>query len=1184
VSANSRANVNKVSQNRYVVPQKRNQARDLTLHPTITSKKKTKQIKTLIDSGCTHTCISSDLVKAENIPTKPIAQPFRVINADGSESGGKTITEYVELEMDTGGHKEELEAVVTKLESSDMFLGHDWLVKHNPEIDWKKGIVQFTRCPPDCTTPHQNITVQPRNRQLRSSEISQEDEEMEKEPDPTNPEDLPEYMRPFTHLFNKRNFDKLPERTEWDHEINLLPDAPKELKAKVYPMTQKENEELKAFIKENLETGRIRPSKSPYASPCFFIPKKDGSKRLVQDYRKLNSYTIKDKTPLPLISEVLDKLKDAKVFNKFDFIWGYNNVRVKEGDEHKAAFLTNEGLFEPTVMFFGLCNSPGTFSRMMTSIFRDLLHEGVLVNYMDDFAVPGKDDKDLEEKTVKFLKVAEKHGLHFKRSKCIFHAPEIPMLGTVVGNGKARMEPEKVAAVRDWKTPTNIKGVESFLGFVNFYRRFIKDFSKIAAPLNKLKGKGEWEWGKDQQEAFDTLKQRVTEEPVLALPRDEGQFRVETDASGYAIGGVLSQQQDGKWKPIAFLSRTMTPAERNYEIYDKELLAIMEALRVWRQYLLDAKERFEIWTDHENLKYFREPHKLNGRQARWYLKLQDYDFIIRHVPGKTNTKADILSRMMGYDGKDDNRDTIVLKEEMFVRTMDMKEEWEEILLRAERFEVTADMDIMEDIRRCTSRETEFLKHLKEKPDVAWERDGVAYFQGRIYVPNRKDLRDRILKEHHDPPDIGHPGQHRMLEMVKRTFWWPSLRKDVKRYVKGCDSCQRNKIQHQVKAAPLHPLLTPQYPWEEISIDMIGPLPMSQGYDAILVVVDRFSKMIRLIPTNVTLSSSQLAHIYRDEIWKLHGIPKRIISDRGPQFASMFMKGLCKAIGIERNLSTAYHPQTDGQTERINQEVEAFLRGYINYAQDDWKEWLAMAEFQYNDKEHSATKQTPFYLNYGRHPWKGNIIMTSDVPAVTDFIKKLAEVREEARAALEDNRERMEEQVNRKRRQSREYKRGDKVWLEGSNITSNRPSQKLDHRRYGPFPIKEKVGKGAYRLELPEGWVIHDVFNEALLTPHHGPEFDIQQAPLPPPPEIINGEEEWEVEEIRDHRRRGNGMQYLVHWKGYPDEEDRWIAKSNLGNAQELLEEYHQKIERQERERDKQVTRTKPIKRGGKSRK
>ena len=274
-------------------------------------------------------------------------------------------------------------------------------------------------------------------------------------------------------MFNKKKFKKLPERCEWDHKINLTDEALKKLNAKAYAMTLKEEEALNQWLDEQLKAGLIVESKLRYTAPYFYIPKKDGLLQLVQDYRKLNQVTIKDKTPLPLIREVIDKLKEAKYFNKLDLIWGYNNVQIKEGDEWKAAFLTNKGLFEPQVMYFGLCNSPGTFQRMMNSIFQELLYEGVLANYMDDFVIPARTREELEEQTIRFLKIAEKHNLCFKRSKCNFNMEEIPILGVVVGKGQVKMEQEKIKAVKEWKTPTRVKDVESFLVFANFYQQFI---------------------------------------------------------------------------------------------------------------------------------------------------------------------------------------------------------------------------------------------------------------------------------------------------------------------------------------------------------------------------------------------------------------------------------------------------------------------------------------------------------------------------------------------------------------------------------------------------------------------------------------------------------------------------------------------------------------------------------------
>jgi len=248
---------------------------------------------------------------------------------------------------------------------------------------------------------------------------------------------------------------------------------------------------------------------------------------------------------------------------------------------------------------------------MMNSIFWELLHEGVLANYMDDFIILAKTIKELEEQIIRFLKIAEKHNLCFKQSKFNFNMEEILILGVIVSKEQVQMEQDKVKAVKGWKMPMKIKEVESFLGFANFYWKFIQNFSHTAKPLNDLKGKKEWKWEEEHQHTFNELKDKITSQLILSLLKREGKFRVETDASGHAIGGVLSQEQEIKWKPIAFLSRTMQPVERNYEIYDKELLAIIEALSKWRQYLLDVMELFEIWTDYKNLKYFRESHKLN---------------------------------------------------------------------------------------------------------------------------------------------------------------------------------------------------------------------------------------------------------------------------------------------------------------------------------------------------------------------------------------------------------------------------------------------------------------------------------------------------------------------------------------------------------------------------------------------
>jgi hypothetical protein len=369
-----------------------------------------------------------------------------------------------------------------------------------------------------------------------------------------------------------------------------------------------------------------------------------------------------------------------------------------------------------------------------------------------------------------------------------------------------------------------------------------------------------------------------------------------------------------------------------------------------------------------------------------------------------------------------------------------------------------------------------------------------------------------------------------------------------------EQCQKNKSIRKPEHIPLNPLPIPENPWQEISIDMIGPLLKSKDQDAIIVIVDRFSKMIHLIPTTTSLSSLGLAEIYKKEIWRIHGIPRRIISDRGPQFASKFMKELCNALGIERNLSTAYHPQMDSQMERINQEIETYLWSFINYRQNNWVKWLPMAEFHYNDKSHLATGQTLFFLNYGIHPWKGNLTAETTNPLANSLIKELEEIQKEAKAALEMNNDMMRNRGEQKKAKE-DFEPGDSMWLEATNIHSNQPLQKLDNKRYGPFEIEEKVGDRAYCLKLPETWAIHNVFHSILLTRTHAAEFDSQKKPMPPPPDIIEEEEKYKIEEIHGHRRKGRGTQYLVHWKGYGNEDNTWLPWSSLGNAEKLLSKY-----------------------------
>ena len=1079
-------------------------------------------------------------------------------------------------------------------------MGHTWLYHHNPEIDWRTGGVKFTRCPPQC---HIQVK-QKKQRKIRKKqqhgrlqtllpiaeedfgetkedeempplkEIKVEDEEEYEEGDrifiafvspeasrinaaatvsqklaeqahkqdsgrKTFEELVPKRYHDFKHVFSKDSFDELPPKKPWDHAIELKPGS-KPQSCKIYPLSPNEQVELDAFIEENLRTGRIRPSKSPMASPVFFIKKKDGTLRLVQDYRKLNEMTIKNSYPLPLISDLINKLKKAKYFTKLDIRWGYNNVRIKKGDEWKAAFRTNRGLFEPLVMFFGLTNSPATFQTMMNEIFKELIDKGVVIVYIDGILIFTETLEEHRKVTREVLALLQKHKLYLKPEKCEFEKERIEYLGLIISNGKIEMDPVKIDGVASWPEPTCVKDLQSFIGFVNFYRRFIQGFAEIARPLHDLTKKDTpWTWDEVQKAAFKELKNRVTSAPVLIFPDDHKPYKVEIDASNYAYGGVLSQQgKDDKWHPVAFLSKALTPVERNYDIHDKEMLAIIRALEEWRHYLEGTKHTFEIWTDHKNLEYFMTAKKLNRRQARWSLFLSRFDFTLHHRPGKLSRKPDALSRRPDHGkGENDNEDVVLLKPSYF-KIQAMKQG--HVLINGE------ERNLLKKIRNAKDLDESVIKAVKELKQSSskkldgeeWsEEQGLILFRGKVYVPKDSDLRRQIVNLHHDSQVTGHAGRWKTLELVSRNYWWPGMSRYIALYCKGCDRCNRTKTFPAKPVGKLVPTQIPKDIWEIISVDLITGLPESQGYNAIMVVVDRLSKLIHVLPTTDTVTSEGIARLFRDFVWKHHGLPQQVISDRGPQFVSKFMKELNHLLGIKTASSTAYHPQTDGQTERVNQEVEQYLRLFVNHRQDDWAEWLALAEFCHNNRIQASTRQTPFMLNTGRNPRLGTEpLRTTKMEAVESFLKNMQEARKEAAAALQQAADDMAHYYNQQRSEAITYKVGDKVWLDAKDLQTERPSKKLDDKRFGPFEVLKVVGPNAYKLKLPARMKIHPVFNTVKLRPYQEDQIPGRVTHSRPGPVIQGDHPEWEVEYIADSKLKYGKLHYLVKWKGHPIEE------------------------------------------------
>ena len=947
--------------------------RHLTFPVQISDGRRTLKATAMLDSGASSIFINSRFVQRHELKTSELEYPILLRNADNTENAMGRITHEVLLDLEVRGHQEKVLASVADIGDDELIIGIDWLRHHNPEIDWADERIDLNRCPPKCdnekskaqqrtakacrTVPKarqdpneprrsQTTRLEDRRRAAAQLAVAELTEGLNDEPrDPENWFDLrlaaaythsqaiaektavkegdktfeelvPEEFRDFARVFSKQESERLPTRKPYDHAIDLEPGSTPPY-SKIYPLAPAERDALKEFIEENLQKGYIRPSKSPAAAPVFFVKKKDGSLRMVVDYRKLNAITVKNRYPLPLTTELVDTLSKSRVFTTLDLRWGYHNVRIKEGDEWKAAFRTREGHFEPTVMTFGLTNAPATFQHMMNDIFKDLIGVSVII-YLDDILIFSEDTNQHEAQVRQVLQRLADNDLFCKPEKCKFKQLEVEYLGLLISQGRIAMDPGKVRAVLDWPTPRKVKDIQAFLGFANFYRRFVKDFSKLAKPLTELLRKGvKWNWGDSQQQAFEALKRSFTEAPVLALPDLSKQFILECDASDFATGAVLSQLgPDGLVHPVAFYSKSLNEAERNYEIYDKELLAIVRALDEWRHYLEGAPERTDIVSDHKNLLYFSETRTLTRRQVRWSLFLSRFDFAIRHRPGRLGGKPDAMSRRVDHEPSDkDNTNRVLLSPNLFyakaARRGMTQVHGDRGLLRRIRRSKRFDEELVEAIEVLQNRGPRALT--KDLEDWSVE-EGLMLYQGKVYVPKDEEIRRDVVRTYHDSLPAGHPGRWKTYELVSRNYWWPGMSTFVEKYVSTCDTCMRTKNIPQKPRGLLKPNDPPSNPWQHISCDFITQLPPSNGFDAILVVVDRFSKQAHFAPTTSDVDAAETANLFLQYVWKLHGTPRQVISDRGPQFVSKFLKTVFAKLGITGSTSTAYHPQTDGQTE------------------------------------------------------------------------------------------------------------------------------------------------------------------------------------------------------------------------------------------------------------------------------
>jgi hypothetical protein len=1124
----------------------------------------------LIDSGASCNFLSEDFVSRHDLPTTP--RPPRPLalalkTTDDTNVCDQGCTASLALQ----GWVEQCSFDIANLDHFDAYLGMPWLEQHRPTIDWASKTVQLSR--PATSVTLRAMTPPPTDDPLSLQINFLQVKELWREggtlflarldaPDAKTPPkntNLDALLKTFKDVFPSDLPNGPPPPRAVDHKIPLVPDADAPHRPP-YRLSHHELQELRRQLDDLLSKGFIQPSTSPFGAPILFVRKKDGTVRMCVDYRALNKVTIRNRYALPRIDDLLDRIQGANVFSKLDLRSGYHQIRVSPEDVPKTAFRTRFGHYEYLVMPFGLCNAPATFMQLMNDIFREHL-DSFLVIYLDDLLIYSPDIKTHLDHLRIVLDVLRKHQLYAKLSKCEFLQDHVSFLGHVVSASGLRPDPEKTAVIRDWTPPKNVKELQSFLGLANFYRRFAKDFAKLTVPLTDLLAKDKpFDWTDAQDTSFTAIKNLLTDDITLKFPDPNKPFSVTTDASDFAVGAVLAQYDPAtkEHRPVAFESRKLRPAEINYPTHDRELLAIIHALKTWRVYL--DGNHFDIYTDHQSLRYIDTQPQLSKRQARWTELLQEYDYEIHYKPGKLNTVADALSRRADLDPANTDNNAPPERLASLISTALSSGVLKQI---AQGY--VKDSTFSE-IFRLLSNKTKYPpKHLATRLKHFRLLDGLLYFSPTSAVPSRlclpadKPLRQAILHDHHDAPLAGHPGFDKTYDLVHRHYYWPGMPNAIRSYVESCDVCQRTKSSTQSPAGLLQPLPTPDKPWSQVSLDLITQLPKTrQGHDAIIVFVDRFTKMAHFAPTTTTIDAPGIARLLHDNVVRLHGIPRVLVSDRDPRFTSRFWRALASILRTKLAMSTAYHPQSDGQTERTNRTLEQVLRAYVSHDQRDWDLLLSSAEFAYNNSTHASTKASPFYLNYGHHPTDSFSPTDTDNASAGSLVQRLKTAHKITVDNLSSAQAAQAAQANKHRREVT-FSPGDLVLLSTAKFPQDpsRPTRKLSPKYIGPFPVQDVISPVAYRLELPSSLAkIHPVFHVSLLQAYNSnpSEFSGRDHPRPPPLQVLDSEE-YEVESIVAHRIHRRKTEYLVKWTGYPDSENTWVPASDLKNAPDVLTKY-----------------------------
>ena len=770
-------------------------------------------------------------------------------------------------------------------------------------------------------------------------------------------------------------------------------------------------------------------------------------------------------------------------------------------DREKSAFVTHQGLYEFNVMPFGLCNAPSTFQRLMEYVLAGLQWSTCLI-YLDDIIIYGRHfEEHLTRLREVFVRLRDA-GLKLKPRKCYFLRREVEYLGHVISENGVSTDPAKVERIIKWPAPKNVRELRSFLGLASYYRRFIKNFATIAAPLHRLTEKNKpFYWNESCQEAFLDLKRQLTNPPILAYPRFEEKFILDTDASDAGIGSVLSQFQDGNERVIGYGSRTLTKPERRYSTTRKELLAIVEFVKHFRHYLYGRQ--FLIRTDHIALKWLKNFKEPVGQMARWLEFLSEFDYVVEHHPGKSHGNADGLSRrpdseVESYKGASGERTSNVESEKLVMsvhkdreESTDKSTDWCSVIPETKIKQAQGDdpmlAPLIDSVRtgerppsseiQGSSRSTHLMwsnwSRLVIENDILyrrWESEDGNRMKLQLVVP--QSLVPEILKLLHDNPTSGHLGVTKTVERVRQRFFWSGLRQDVESWCRNCELCCRR---NNPRVKPHAPLVTSKvgYPGERVAMDIVGLFPKSaNGNKYILVVSDYFTRWTEAFPIP-NQEALTVARVFVNEYVCRYGVPVQLYTDQGRNFESKIVEEMCKILEIDKTRTSPYHPQSDGMVERFNRTLEAMLAKYVSKNQKDWDNHLQLVMLAYRSSVHETTKQTPFFMSFGREVrlpvdvmFGGSEIQRTRDEYVDDVRRNMENAYHEVRERTKAVQKRQEDYYN-KRVSGEPFKKDDRVWVH-QPCTGKTISRKFHQPWSGPYRVIKRISDTVYRVQLIGG--------------------------------------------------------------------------------------------------------------------